>query len=63
MKTMFLFSDMEFDKASSHPWETDYMVIKRKYEENRYGNVVPEAPLKDAILYTFDTPLKAVIVK
>ncbi|KNA15610.1 hypothetical protein SOVF_096720 [Spinacia oleracea] len=42
VKRVFVFSDMEFDEASSHPWETDYMVIKRKYEENGYGNAVPE---------------------
>ncbi|XP_021718160.1 uncharacterized protein LOC110685912 [Chenopodium quinoa] len=42
IKRVFVFSDMEFDQASSHPWETDYMVIKRKYEQNGYGNAVPE---------------------
>lgn len=42
IKRVFVFSDMEFDQASSNPWETDYMVIKRKYEESGYGEAVPE---------------------
>jgi Domain of unknown function (DUF2828) len=42
VKRVFVFSDMEFDMASSNPWETDYEVIKRKYEENGYGEAVPE---------------------
>lgn len=42
VKRVFVFSDMEFDEASANPWETDYEVIKRKYEENGYGEAVPE---------------------
>ncbi|KAL2944832.1 hypothetical protein RDABS01_033179 [Bienertia sinuspersici] len=42
IKRVFVFSDMEFDKASQRPWETDYMVIKRKFEEKGYGDAVPE---------------------
>ncbi|KAJ1703561.1 hypothetical protein LUZ63_003340 [Rhynchospora breviuscula] len=42
VKRVFVFSDMEFDEASANPWETDYEAIKRKYEENGYGEAVPE---------------------
>ncbi|KAG8648368.1 hypothetical protein MANES_09G186000v8 [Manihot esculenta] len=42
IKRVFVFSDMEFDKASSAPYETDYKVIERKFREKGYGNVVPE---------------------
>ncbi|XP_057531899.1 uncharacterized protein LOC130810014 [Amaranthus tricolor] len=42
IKKVFVFSDMEFDQASSNPWETDYEVIKRKFKENGYGDYVPE---------------------
>ncbi|KAH9329153.1 hypothetical protein KI387_001261 [Taxus chinensis] len=37
IKQLFVFSDMEFDEASLNPWETDYMVIKRKFREAGYG--------------------------
>ncbi|KAL8172273.1 hypothetical protein V2J09_024077 [Rumex salicifolius] len=40
IKRVFVFSDMEFDQASSRPWETDYMVIEKKYKEKGYP--VPE---------------------
>ncbi|XP_071703712.1 uncharacterized protein [Rutidosis leptorrhynchoides] len=36
IKRVFVFSDMEFDQASKKPWETDYKVIKRKFEEKGY---------------------------
>ncbi|KAL2506601.1 Uncharacterized conserved protein UCP015417 [Abeliophyllum distichum] len=39
IKRVFVFSDMEFDQASENPWETDYMVIQRKFQENGYKNV------------------------
>ncbi|KAF7151646.1 hypothetical protein RHSIM_Rhsim02G0036400 [Rhododendron simsii] len=53
MKTLFFFSDMEFDRASrtynycgsgygrasTNNWETDYMVIERKYKEKGYSKV------------------------
>ena len=39
---MFVFSDMEFDQASPHPWETDYGAIVRKFLEAGYGGAVPE---------------------
>lgn len=42
VKRVFVFSDMEFDQASSNPWETDYEAIRRKYEQSGYGEVVPE---------------------
>ncbi|KAK1270623.1 hypothetical protein QJS04_geneDACA021617 [Acorus gramineus] len=42
IKRMFVFSDMEFDQASARLWETDYMVIRRKFEEKGYGSVVPD---------------------
>ncbi|KAK1395154.1 GPI inositol-deacylase PGAP1-like protein [Heracleum sosnowskyi] len=36
VKRLFVFSDMEFDEASLNPWETDYMVIQRKFREKGY---------------------------
>ncbi|GJZ62247.1 DUF2828 domain-containing protein [Tanacetum coccineum] len=42
IKRVFVFSDMEFDQASSNPWETDYQAIKRKFTEKGYGGAVPE---------------------
>ncbi|KAJ0240914.1 hypothetical protein HA466_0219550 [Hirschfeldia incana] len=52
IKRVFVFSDMEFDEASSSSrryniretssWETNYQVIVRKFEEKGYGGVVPE---------------------
>ncbi|KAF8658578.1 hypothetical protein HU200_059038 [Digitaria exilis] len=40
---VFVFSDMEFDLASTRPWETDYEAITRKFTEAGYGasNAVP----------------------
>lgn len=34
MERAFVFSDMEFDQASSNPWETNYEAIKRKFPES-----------------------------
>ncbi|KAH7835204.1 hypothetical protein Vadar_023817 [Vaccinium darrowii] len=42
IKRLFVFSDMEFDKASSRPWETDYQAIVRKFGGRGYGSCVPE---------------------
>ncbi|KAL1568153.1 hypothetical protein AAHA92_03554 [Salvia divinorum] len=42
IKRLFVFSDMEFDQASTNPWETDYEAIVRKYKEKGYGECVPE---------------------
>jgi hypothetical protein len=42
VKKVFVFSDMEFDQASSRPWETDYEAITRKYTEAGYGDAVPQ---------------------
>lgn len=42
IKRLFVFSDMEFDQASTNRWETDYQVITRKFREKGYGNCVPE---------------------
>ncbi|XP_074347145.1 uncharacterized protein LOC141685974 [Apium graveolens] len=39
IKRVFVFSDMEFDLASLRPWETDYMVIQRKFREKGYVKV------------------------
>ncbi|KAH7857393.1 hypothetical protein Vadar_012165 [Vaccinium darrowii] len=53
IKKLFVFSDMEFDQASGHnnyygsgyhrassnDWETDYMVIQRKFKEKGYEKV------------------------
>ncbi|XP_030459742.1 uncharacterized protein LOC115680146 [Syzygium oleosum] len=42
VQKVFVFSDMEFDQASSNPWETDYEAIKRKFGERGYGAAVPQ---------------------
>ncbi|VAI56107.1 unnamed protein product [Triticum turgidum subsp. durum] len=42
VRRVFVFSDMEFDQASAHPWETDYEAIVRKFSEAGYGSAVPE---------------------
>uniref|UniRef100_J3MGD4 Uncharacterized protein n=1 Tax=Oryza brachyantha TaxID=4533 RepID=J3MGD4_ORYBR len=42
VKKVFVFSDMEFDEASSRPWETDYEAITRKFTEAGYGDAIPE---------------------
>ncbi|VAI92867.1 unnamed protein product [Triticum turgidum subsp. durum] len=42
VRKVFVFSDMEFDEASSRPWETDYEAITRKYAEAGYGDAVPQ---------------------
>ncbi|WVZ79156.1 hypothetical protein U9M48_026767 [Paspalum notatum var. saurae] len=42
IRRVFVFSDMEFDEASSRPWETDYEAITRKFTEAGYGAAVPE---------------------
>ncbi|XP_059633469.1 uncharacterized protein LOC132276171 [Cornus florida] len=42
IKRVFVFSDMEFDQASSNPWKTDYQVITNKFTQKGYGLSVPE---------------------
>ncbi|CAN6199592.1 unnamed protein product [Urochloa humidicola] len=42
IRTVFVFSDMEFDEASQRPWETDYQVICRKFKDAGYGDAVPQ---------------------
>ncbi|CAL5083865.1 unnamed protein product [Urochloa decumbens] len=42
IRTVFVFSDMEFDEASAQPWETDYQVICRKFKDAGYGDAVPQ---------------------
>ncbi|XP_074276533.1 uncharacterized protein LOC141600245 [Silene latifolia] len=44
VKRVFVFSDMEFDKAvtTTRRWETDYMAIVRKFEESGFKDAVPE---------------------
>ncbi|RXH77334.1 hypothetical protein DVH24_023608 [Malus domestica] len=42
IKGIFVFSDMEFDQASSNSWETDYEAIQRKFKEKGYGDAVPQ---------------------
>ncbi|XP_037446148.1 uncharacterized protein LOC119315756 [Triticum dicoccoides] len=42
VRRVLVFSDMEFDQASAHPWETDYEAIVRKFSEAGYGSAVPE---------------------
>ena len=36
VKTIFVFSDMEFDEAGGDEYETDFQLIKRKYDEAGY---------------------------
>lgn len=42
IKRVFVFSDMEFDRASPNNWETDYDVICRKFKEKGFGSAVPQ---------------------
>ncbi|KAE8731962.1 vacuolar protein sorting-associated protein 26A-like [Hibiscus syriacus] len=42
IKRLFVFSDMEFDQASTSPWETDYQVIVNKFTEKGYGEAIPQ---------------------
>ncbi|KAL6603016.1 hypothetical protein ACP70R_043377 [Stipagrostis hirtigluma subsp. patula] len=42
IRTVFVFSDMEFDQASENPWETDYEAICRKFRDAGYGDAVPQ---------------------
>ncbi|KAJ1283549.1 hypothetical protein BS78_03G136900 [Paspalum vaginatum] len=42
IRTVFVFSDMEFDEASASPWETDYQAICRKFRDAGYGDAVPQ---------------------
>ncbi|TKW22296.1 hypothetical protein SEVIR_4G220000v4 [Setaria viridis] len=43
IRTVFVFSDMEFNEASAYSrWETDYEAICRKFQEAGYGDVVPQ---------------------
>jgi hypothetical protein len=42
VKKVFVFSDMEFDQASSSPWETDYEAITRKFTKAGYGDAIPD---------------------
>ncbi|KAG8373926.1 hypothetical protein BUALT_Bualt11G0076000 [Buddleja alternifolia] len=42
IKRLFVFSDMEFDRASEKPWKMDYEAIVRKFRECGYGDYVPE---------------------
>ncbi|WVZ79336.1 hypothetical protein U9M48_026927 [Paspalum notatum var. saurae] len=42
IRTVFVFSDMEFDQASANRWETDYEAICRKFRDAGYGDVVPQ---------------------
>ncbi|CAN6220738.1 unnamed protein product [Urochloa humidicola] len=42
IRTVFVFSDMEFDQASANHWETDYEAICRKFRSAGYGDVVPQ---------------------
>ncbi|WCJ26751.1 hypothetical protein M5689_008545 [Euphorbia peplus] len=42
IKRVFVFSDMEFDKASSRHGETDYQTMVRKFTEKGYGSAIPE---------------------
>eukprot|EP01018_Ginkgo_biloba_P017156 Gb_26615 [translate_table: standard] len=37
IRQLLVFSDMEFDQAAANPWETDFMVIKRKFRDAGYG--------------------------
>jgi hypothetical protein len=36
VKTLFIFSDMEFDDCGGNEYETDYQFVKRKFEQAGY---------------------------
>lgn len=36
VKTIFVYSDMEFDECGGKEFETDYQLIKRKFEDAGY---------------------------
>ena len=36
VKTLFIFSDMEFDQCGGRAYETDYQLVKRKFETAGY---------------------------
>ncbi len=36
VKTLFIFSDMEFDECGGNEYETDYQLVKRKFENAGY---------------------------
>ncbi|KAF7060149.1 LOW QUALITY PROTEIN: hypothetical protein CFC21_066961 [Triticum aestivum] len=42
IRTVFVYSDMEFNMASGPSWETDYEVICEKFRAAGYGDVVPQ---------------------
>jgi hypothetical protein len=42
IRTIFVFSDMEFNQASARSWETDYQVICHKFQDAGYGDAVPQ---------------------
>ncbi|OMO56033.1 hypothetical protein COLO4_35808 [Corchorus olitorius] len=42
IKRLFVFSDMEFDRASANSWETDYQKIVRKFTKKGYGESIPQ---------------------
>ncbi|WOH16150.1 hypothetical protein DCAR_0935699 [Daucus carota subsp. sativus] len=56
IKTVFVFSDMEFDQASANPWKTDYKVIKKKFRKSGYR--VPEIVFWN-LRSSSSTPVKA----
>ncbi|KAL1804011.1 hypothetical protein ACET3Z_032658 [Daucus carota] len=56
IKTVFVFSDMEFDQASAKPWKTDYKVIKKKFRKRGYR--VPEIVFWN-LRSSSSTPVKA----
>ncbi|KAM0895422.1 hypothetical protein ACQ4PT_023834 [Festuca glaucescens] len=58
VKKLFVFSDMEFDQASSRPWETDYEAITRKYSEAGYGEAVPQIVFWN-LRYSYSVPVTA----
>ncbi|OIW04691.1 hypothetical protein TanjilG_16154 [Lupinus angustifolius] len=41
VQKVFVFSGMEFEKASDKDWETDYEAITRKFTKKGYGSAVP----------------------
>lgn len=58
IKRVFVFSDMEFDQASTNPWETDYKAIERKFKEKGYEKVIPEVVFWN-LRYSKATPVPA----
>ena len=39
IESVFVFTDMEFEKASKHDWETEYKAIQTKFKKFGFSKV------------------------